>query len=119
MRFSSNQTTAVAGGYVWLDHGDIEKGAAITSLVGAFTHGYARTGFYRPLVALTISLDALAGAAAAFHFDSLIWHALAATACFFAAKALLATERQALVAACLFAVHPVSGEIAEDRKSVV
>src|SRR2546430_6864599 len=47
--------TALAGGYTWLDHGDLESGAALAppaGFIGLFAKGYARTGFYRPLTAL-------------------------------------------------------------------
>ena len=58
----ASHLTALANGFTWLDHGDLEHRAAIAApghWLGLFTHGFARTGFYRPLTALSLSLDGL------------------------------------------------------------
>src|SRR6476469_3396849 len=71
---------ALSGGFTWLDHGDIESGAAIVPparILELFTHGYARTGFYRPVTALSLSIDALVGSPWMFHLTNVLLHALA------------------------------------------
>ena len=57
--------TALAGGFVWLDHAHIEDGLAlvgqgqgIASWLALFTTGFAGTGFYRPLMSVSLSIDA-------------------------------------------------------------
>ncbi|MHB8879694.1 MAG: hypothetical protein ACYC8T_38890, partial [Myxococcaceae bacterium] len=87
----ASHATALAGGFTWLDHGDLEKGAALAAppdFLALFAHGFARTGFYRPLTALSLSLDALVGSPLAFHLSSLLLHAAAAVLAVLAAEAL-------------------------------
>jgi len=102
---------ALRAGFVWLDHAHIEKKLAIAppSRWGElFTQGFAGTGFYRPLMALSLSLDALAGSPLAFHATSLAWHAAASILVVAAAEALGLSRRAATVAGIFFAVHPVA-----------
>lgn len=105
--------TSLRGGFVWLDHGDIEAGAALAGPPwwSLFTHGFARTGFYRPLMALSLSVDAALGGARVFHASNLLWHAAAATACLFAARTWRLSSPAAVLCALLFAVHPVTGVV--------
>lgn len=108
----------LTGGFTWLDHGDLEAGAAIAKPSGwgsLFTHGYARTGFYRPITALTLSLDALVGKPWMFHLTSVLLHALASALALLAAEALGLSRRAALLAAILFAVHPVSSSLVTNQ----
>ncbi len=103
--------TVLPNGFTWLDHGDLEHGAALAAphdWLSLFTKGFARTGFYRPLTALSLSIDALASAPWVFHASSLLFHALAAFALVVAAEALGAHRRVAVLAGVLFAVHPIT-----------
>jgi tetratricopeptide (TPR) repeat protein len=112
---------SLAGGFVWLDHAHLEDGLAITSLGHAgrlFTTGFAGTGFYRPLMALSLSLDAAvagvgAGAPWLFHLTSLLWHAAAAVMVILAARSLGLVRPAPEVAGLLFAVHPAGALVAD------
>ncbi len=107
--------TALGAGFTWLDHGDIELGAALappSQWPALFTRGFARTGFYRPLMALSLSLDSLTGATWAFHLSNLVLHASAAVLCALAGRALGLSRRAALAAGLLFAVHPATAMVA-------
>jgi hypothetical protein len=108
--------SALPNGFTWLDHGDLESGAAIAApaqWLGLFTSGFARTGFYRPLTALSLSLDGLFGAPWAFHLHAVLTHALAAYALVLAADALGLERRVSAVGGVLFAVHPVTSVVAD------
>ena len=108
--------TALGGGFVWLDHSHIQDGLALAPAgewLGLFRHGFAGTGFYRPLMALSLSLDAaLGGSALLFHATTLLWHAAAAVLVVLAAEALGLSRRAALIAGALFAVHPLTSLVA-------
>jgi tetratricopeptide (TPR) repeat protein len=109
--------TALGGGYVWLDHAHIEQGLALASPQDwpeLFTQGFAGTGFYRPLVALSLSVDALLWKEPwFFRAVTLAWHAAAAAATAGAAGALGLTRRAALIAGLLFAIHPATELVAD------
>src|SRR4051794_2033449 len=99
---------ALFAGFTWLDHGDIESGAAIAPpahWLELFTHGYARTGFYRPVTALSLSIDGLVGAPWMFHLTNVALHAAASVLLMQAALALGVPRRASVFAAILFAVH--------------
>jgi protein O-mannosyl-transferase len=108
--------TALFAGFVWLDHAHLEEGLALAPPAqwGAlFTGGFAGTGFYRPLLAVSLSLDAaLGGAPWLYHASSLLWHAAAAAMVVVAAEALGLARRAALLAGLLFAVHPATSLVA-------
>ena len=98
-------------GFFWLDHGDIEQRYALAppgEWLQLFQRGFAHTGFYRPLMALSLSVDALWGTPWVFHATNLLWHALATAAVVGAVEALGATGTTALLAGILFGVHPVT-----------
>ncbi|WP_394840655.1 hypothetical protein LZC95_26505 [Pendulispora brunnea] len=102
---------ALGAGFLWLDHAHIEDGLAIfppSHWHEAFTQGFAGTGYYRPLMALSLSLDALAGTPFVYHATSLAWHAAAAAMVMAAADALGLSRRAATFAGVLFAVHPLA-----------
>ncbi len=106
---------ALRAGFVWLDHAHIERKLAIArpaALGELFTEGFAGTGYYRPLVAVTLSIDAVVGAPWFFHVTNLAWHAAAALAVAWAAEALGASARAARIAGVLFAVHPATAVVA-------
>ncbi len=107
---------ALFAGFIWTDHGDLESGAALLKpgeALHAFTQGYARTGFYRPLTVLSLSLDSWWGQGAwVFHLTSLSLHAAASVLVGVVAAAFGVSRRGALFASALFAVHPVTGLVA-------
>lgn len=108
--------TALGAGFVWLDHAHIEgKLATLPPHLwpALFTHGFAGTGYWRPLTALSLSVDALASSPLFFHLTSIAWHAVAALMLFHAAQVLGLARRAAGVAGILFAVHPVSALVAD------
>ena len=108
--------TALAAGFVWLDHAHIEDGLAWappSEWAALFTQPFAGTGFYRPLMALGLSLDmALSGAPAFLHAVTLGWHALASVCVVTAARALGSSQRAAFLAGMAFAVHPLNSLVA-------
>lgn len=113
---SVTHAAALGGGYVWLDHAHIEGGLAIAPPArwpALFTQGFAGTGFYRPLMALSLSVDALLGGPLVFHAVSIAWHAAAAVLVGIAGEALSLSRRAATIAALLFAVHPVTSLVAD------
>ncbi len=96
---------------MWLDHAHIQAGYAVRPAHGwlaLFREPFAHTGFYRPLMALSLSLDALIGSTTWFHFVNLVWHAAAAVLAMLAARELGLSRRAATLAAVLFAVHPLA-----------
>jgi protein O-mannosyl-transferase len=108
--------TALGAGFVWLDHAHLEGKLAVarpTEWAALFARGFAGTGYYRPLMALSLSIDALIGGPLVFHLTSIAWHAVAAVLVLKVAEALGLTKRAALVAGVLFAVHPVSALVAD------
>lgn len=111
----ASHLTALRAGFVWLDHAHIEERAALVEKgkwLAAFTHGFAGTGYYRPLMSLSLSLDALAGGATAYHATSIACHAAAAVMTTITAEALGLSRRAALLAGLVFAAHPLSALVA-------
>lgn len=108
--------TALAGGFVWLDHGDLEAGAAVLppgQWLSLFAQGFARTGFYRPALALSFSLEAATGAGPWLsHLVTLVWHGLTAATVVLAARALGLPRKAALGGGLLFGVHPLTSLVA-------
>jgi protein O-mannosyl-transferase len=107
--------SALTAGYVWLDHAHIEGRAAIarpSEWLRLFGEGFAGTGYYRPLVALSLSIDALAGTPLVFHAMNLVWHAAAATMTAVVAELFGLSRRAAMIAGALFAVHPIGALVA-------
>lgn len=105
--------TALFAGFVWLDHAHVEEKLALPSrFADTFTTGFAGTGYYRPLVSLSLRLDAFVGGPFVFHATNIMWHALASVALFLAAQALGLSKKAAGIAGLLFAVHPVTGLVA-------
>jgi len=108
--------SALWGKFMWLDHAHIEQGLALAPAgqwPSLFTHGFAGTGFYRPLMSASLSLDAAFGGGAwLYHATSLAFHAGAALLTLLAARTLGLTQRAATLAALLFAVHPATSLVA-------
>ncbi|MFZ5893599.1 MAG: hypothetical protein ACOY0T_21230 [Myxococcota bacterium] len=111
-----SHATAIGGGYVWLDHAHIEQGLALAkpgAFASLFASTFAGTGFYRPLMSLSLSLDAAVSSdPALMHVVSLAWHALASALLVLVARALGSSQRVALVAGALFAAHPLTSLVA-------
>lgn len=100
---------------MWLDHAHIGEGLALqppAQWLELFREPFAGTGYYRPLTALSLSIDALWGHAAVFHGVNLALHALAAVLLLLAAEALGTSRRAATLGALLFAAHPVGSLVA-------
>ncbi len=108
--------TALGNGFIWLDHAHIEGGAAVAApghWFPLFAQGFAGTGFYRPLMAISLSIDAsLGGAAWLFHATSLAWHAAAAVLTVVAGQVFGLSPAAAAGAGLLFAVHPATSIVA-------
>ncbi len=112
-----SHATALGGGYIWLDHTHLEQGTALAApgeWSSLFTRSFAGTGFYRPLMALSLSIDAAVSKTPLwFRSVTLAWHAAAAVTTFLAAKTLGLSRRGALIAAGMFAVHPATSLVAD------
>ena len=108
--------SALWSGFIWLDHAHLEQGLALAPAgewLSLFSHGFAGTGFYRPIMSMSLSLDAaLGGAAWLYHATSLALHAAAAVLTLLAAQTFGLSRRAATLAALLFAVHPVTSLVA-------
>ncbi len=74
--------------------------------------GAMRSGYYRPLQALTYALDyrIFGLAPAGFRLTNVAWHAATAVGLYVLGVRVLGTATAALVAALLFAVHPLHVE---------
>ncbi len=108
--------SALRAGFAWLDHAHLERGLALVPLVrlgSSFMGSFAGTGFYRPLMTLSLSVDAaLSGAPWLYHVTNLAWHAWASMLAVVTAVRLGVSLRAATVAGLLFATHPLSSEVA-------
>ncbi|MCC6899614.1 MAG: tetratricopeptide repeat protein [Polyangiaceae bacterium] len=107
--------TALRAGFVWLDHAHLTTGLAVrppSEWLALFREPFAGTGYYRPLTALSLSVDALIGTPLPFHCVNLGLHAAAAMLLLLAAEALGVTRRAATLGALLFAAHPVGSLVA-------
>ncbi len=73
--------------------------------------GRVDSGYYRPLVLLSFSLDKalFGGAALGYHLHSIAWHLLAVGLLFFLLRDI-AGEAGALAGATVFSLHPVQSE---------
>jgi len=111
-----SHVACLSAGFIWLDHAHLEEGLALAQTRGygaLFTHGFAGTGYYRPLMSVSLSFDAaLGGAALVYHATTLLWHAAAAVMVAVAGQALGLSRRVAVGAGLLFAVHPVTAVVA-------
>jgi hypothetical protein len=111
-----SHVTVWGGGFIWLDHAHIEDGLALAPLgqaLSLFEHGFAGTGYYRPLVSLFFSLDAaIGGGPLLFHATTLAWHAVAAVMVSLAGESLGLSTRAARWGGVLFAVHPATTIVA-------
>lgn len=107
--------TVLRAQFVWLDHAHLSAGLAVrppSEWLALFRQPFAGTDYYRPLVALSLSIDALIGKPAFFHAVNLGLHAGAAMLLLVSAQALGASRRAATLGALLFAAHPVGSLVA-------
>ena len=108
--------TALGGGFAWLDHGHLQEGLALAPpgrWLALFSHGFAGTGYYRPLVSLALSMvAAVSGAAWLYHAVAWSWHAAAAAMTVVAGQALGLAPLAAAAAGVIVAVHPVTSLVA-------
>jgi tetratricopeptide (TPR) repeat protein len=107
---------SLSAGFIWLDHAHLEDGMALAQhgdFLALFTHGFAGTGYYRPLMSVSLSIDAaLSGGPLAFHALTLLWHSGAALLASVAARSLGLSSRVAFGGGLLFAVHPLTSLVA-------
>lgn len=104
----------INNGFTWLDHNDIETGAAIlpiNKLHQAFFSPFGQTSFYRPVVTIANSIDSFLyqKRAAGFHFSNLLLHlgVVSLVALFLSVFFHLSLE-QKFLASLIFGVHPGS-----------
>lgn len=106
--------TYLPNGFAWLDHGDVILGNAIlplTEIFDAFSRPFSLTGFYRPLVTASLSLDhALYGDwAAGYHLTNLVIHVSAVLALFWLLQELFSVSAwHAFMGSLVAAVHPAT-----------
>ena len=112
----ASHVAALSAGFIWLDHSHLEDGLALAQdgdFLTLFTRGFAGTGYYRPLMSVSLSLDAaLGGGPLVYHAFTLLWHAGAAVLASVAAVSLGLSRRVAWGAGLLFAVHPLTSLVA-------
>lgn len=107
----------IGGGFVGIDHGDIEYGRALrplSDISGIFTERFGQTGFYRPLVTFFNSLDARVYGRAIYGFrlTNILLHAIFAVAVYFFARSFfLCTQKEGLFVMLVAGVHPLSWPI--------
>ena len=121
--------TALPGDFVWIDHVEIEEGgyrvqsdddarrlwatSLDTYLERHDSQGETRGGYWRPLYALSISLDwwLWNGNPWLYHLENLAWHVAVVVGLYALGYQLLAETRMgqriAFWASLLFAVHPL------------
>jgi tetratricopeptide (TPR) repeat protein len=107
---------ALEAGFIWLDHAHLERGLALVHdgrWLAPLTQGFAGTGFYRPLVAWSLSLDAaLGGSALLYHVTTLAWHVGASVLTCVAARVFGLSRRASILAGALFGAHPATSLVA-------
>lgn len=103
----------INNGFVWLDHGDIEEGRAVISLDRLSDALFTRlgdTGFYRPLVTITESIDHsfYGGWTPGYHFTNVGLHlVVVALVPLFLLVFFRFTFFETLFAMVLIGVHPL------------
>src|SRR5260221_14777640 len=104
----------LGGGFVWVDHNDIERKEAVVSLShlsDAFTKPFGETSFYRPIVVLVNSLDVFyhGDFAFGFHLTNLLLHLLFLFLLGYFLRIFFPHRKGYILAAqLLFAIHPMS-----------
>ncbi len=107
----------IGGGFIGIDHGDIEGSRAIlpaSALGQVFSRPFGATGFFRPLVTLANSLDALVYGkwAPGFHVTSIFLHLAFVVAAGFFARIFFRLEPwESNIVMLVVGVHPLSWPI--------
>jgi hypothetical protein len=107
--------SALTTGFTFDDGPDVQNNPAVKSgadVVGIFASPLPPGDLYRPLTVLTFALNerVAPGNALTYHGVNVSLHAAVTILVFFVAIRLFACRRLALIAAALFAVHPVHTE---------
>lgn len=124
-------STALPGGFVWIDWSEIEQGnyriESMRDLVAVWTQSLERYvarqdgqldatgGYLRPVYAMSISVDWLLWRRSTwlYHLENLFWHGLVVIGLYILGKRLISisnqvqSERIAFWSALIFAVHPL------------
>src|SRR3989344_1544382 len=104
----------IQNGFVWLDHGDIEKKRSIlpiSELLNAFTGRFGETGFYRPLVSVILSMEyAFFGTwAPGYHIVSIFLHlGVVVASVYFVKRFFNLSSTQAWISGLIVGIHPLS-----------
>lgn len=109
---------ALSFGFTWLDDDTLIIDSLpflsrLSNIPAAFTHGiFTGIYYYRPLLTLSLMLDASVGGASPFfyHLDNILLHAAAAMCLYYFLRLLGRTVQFSLAAALIFSVHPVAGQ---------
>ena len=109
---------AVGAGFVFDDHALVVENPLVREsparIGGLFLHSPERAGFaYRPVRVLSYQVDHLLAGGMdprVFHLSNLVYHVLATWLLWSLARAMLDSDPAAMVAASLFAVHPLGSE---------
>lgn len=109
---------AVGAGFVFDDHALVVENPLVREsparIGGLFLHSPERAGFaYRPVRVLSYQVDHLLAGGMdprVFHLSNLVYHVLATWLLWSLARAMLDSDPAAMVAASLFAVHPLGTE---------
>lgn len=110
----ASHATYVANGFAWLDHGDIVGRRALlppSAWPAAFARPFGNTGFYRPLVTLSLSADSVlyGDAAWGYHLTNVLLHVGVVAAFGWVLARHFGWQRQSVWLAMLLAgVHPLS-----------
>lgn len=110
--------TTLTHGFVWDDTSIIVNNPLIEKLSNIPQFFLSEdaieepTGYYRPVTYISFALDRAVwgGHPAGFHLTNLVLHMLVALLLYAVTVALFKKERQAFVAALIFALHPLAGE---------
>lgn len=104
----------INNGLVWIDHQDIERGWGIVTLdhwTDAFTAPLSRSGFYRPLVVLSYSLDALLykNWIPGYHLTNVLWQlAMVLVSIIITKRVFLFDNKKNLLIGLIAGIHPVT-----------
>ena len=123
---------SLQGGFVWIDHAEVESGYARIHSVEEFSAVWRQSldqflertegrvanpgGYFRPVYCISLTIDWLLsrGTPAWFHFENLLWQLLVVWLLYKLGCRLFEAERHgeimAFWAAILFAVHPMCGQ---------
>lgn len=110
--------TSLKNGFVWDDaliivnNPLLEKLGNIPRIILSEDTAMGFTGYYRPVTYISFALERAVWGLnpAGYHLTNLVLHIIAALLFYRVIAALFNKERQAFVAALIFALHPIAGE---------